>query len=376
MNRIYTAKCQTYNQEAVNRAVHDCFEAFGGASAILSLGKRGKDSKTVLVKANLVKASKIEDAATTHPAVIEAVAREFRALGATVLIGDCPAIMPSTAAMKNLYRITGLDKAAQNTDSELIYNFDSETVYAVFDGKKQTFPIWKPVFDADIIINCAKLKTHSFATMTGAAKNLFGVLPGLHKSAKHAENPSVTDFVQMLVVLCEYVRKTTPVFSIIDGIIGMEGNGPTGGTPKVANVVIASDDPYCADLAGLKVMGIKPETVPLAKCAMEKKLSPMSLDECECLGAPLNDLVTPFKMPKKTNLLTMALSAIFPSKKFGKGGAFPRISKKRCVVCGKCAEICPVQAATKKDGVIEINRKECIRCYCCHEVCPARAIDI
>ncbi len=376
MNRVYTAKCQTYDQEAVNQAVHDCFEAFGGASAILAGGKQGKDSKTVLVKANLVKASRIEEAATTHPAVIEAVAREFRALGARVLIGDCPAIMPTTASMKNLYRITGLDKAAENADAELIYNFDSDTVYAVYDGKKQTFPIWKPVFDADIIINCAKLKTHSYATMTGAAKNLFGVLPGLHKSAKHAENTHVTDFVRMLVVLCEYVRKNTPVFSLIDGIIGMEGNGPTGGTPKVANVVIASDDPYCADLAGMAVMGIKPTDVPLAKCAIERKLSPASLDECECLGTAVKDLVTPFKMPKKTNLLAMALSAIFPSKLFGKGGTYPRVSKKRCIVCGKCAEICPVQAATKKDGAIQINRKECIRCYCCHEVCPARAIDI
>ncbi len=372
---IYTARCQTYNQDVIDTEIHDCLKAFGGANTILEKGKRGKDSKTVLIKANLVKSARIDEAATTHPAVIEAVAREFSKLGATVLIGDCPAINQTTSSMHGLYRVTGMAQAAERTNSTLIYDFNSQQTICQYTKNKRTFPIWTPVFDADIIINCAKLKTHSFAVMTGAVKNLFGVIPGLMKSAKHAENMSITDFSQMIVDLCECVQSITPVFSIIDGIVGMEGKGPTGGTPKVANALIASDSPYTADLAGIEIMGLKPDLVPIIHCAIKRGLMPSSLNECECNGTLVKDLVTPFKTPRKTNLLSMALSALSLSNLFGGGGAYPHIDKKRCIACGKCVEICPVHAATNTDGIL-IDRKKCIRCYCCHEVCPARAIDI
>lgn len=379
MDHIYLAQCKTYDLTAVRSAVHDCLSAFGGAQAILAAGKRGKDSKTVLLKANLVKAAGIEEAATTHPAVVQAVAEEFIGAGAHVFIGDCPAIPQSESAMTALFRQTGLSEAAKNAGAELIFDFSHRTIPAKSGCKTKEFPFWSQVHEADLIVNCAKLKTHAFATMTGASKNLFGLMPGLLKSAKHAEHMSIEDFAEMIVDLCETAREIVPVFSLIDGIVGMEGKGPTGGTPKVCGAVIASDSPYAADFAGSMIMGIKPKDVPILAAASRRGAAPVQAADFVWDGVSVETLITPFRLAKHHGVFQMLVSAILPEKlkkQLQKNkNPYPVINEAKCVACGKCVEICPVHAASK-DGGIHISHEKCIRCYCCHEVCPKRAIDI
>jgi len=380
MDRIYLTQCKTYDLAAVRDAVRDCLACFGGAKAILATGKQGNASKTVLLKANLVKSARIEEAATTHPAVLQAVAEEFIAAGAHVLLGDCPAIPQTKPTMEALYRQTGLAEAAAQSGAELLYDFSSRTVTFEKGSKKREFSFWEPIFNVDLIVNCAKLKTHSFATMTGAAKNLFGLLPGLLKSAKHAENMSVTDFADMIVDLNLCVKETVPVFSFIDGIIGMEGKGPTGGTPKFCGALVASDSVYAADMAGITLMGLKPNAVPILNQAIKRGITPKNPKEYDWNGVSAESLATTFKLPKHHGVVHMLISAVLPERltvRMRKNeNPYPVINRQKCVSCAKCVEICPVHAATKNGKEINIDHSVCIRCYCCHEVCPKRAIDI
>lgn len=379
MATIHLTQCKTYELSAVKTAIHECFDAFGGTKAILATGKRGEASNRVLIKANLVKSAKVEEAATTHPAVIEAVAAAFIAAGAEVCIGDCPAIPQSESAMQAIYQETGLADAAAHTGAVLLYDTTSRTVPSVSGCKAKEFPFWTPLFDADLVVNCAKLKTHSFTTMTGASKNLFGLLPGLLKSKKHAEYMSLNDFCDMLVDLNETAKSITPIFSLIDGIVGMEGKGPTGGTPKVCGTMIASDVTYAADFAASIIMGLKPADVPLLSCVFKRELTPKSGKDYIWSGVSVESCVTPFRLPKHQGVGHMLISAILPEKlkqRFYKdANPYPVINKNKCIVCGKCVAICPVHAATRKGKEISIDYNRCIRCYCCHEVCPERAIE-
>jgi len=337
-------------------------------------------SNKVLLKANLVKASRIEEAATTHPAVLQAFAEEFIAAGASVSIGDCPAIPVTTAGMEALYRQTGLKDAAESSGATLLYDFDSHTVPAKSGCKTREFPFWTAIFDADLVINCAKLKTHSFATMTGAAKNLFGLLPGLLKSKKHAEYMSVEEFAGMIIDLNETAKEIVPFFSCIDGIVGMEGKGPTGGTPKVCGALIVSDSAYAADLAGATIMGIKPQNVPIFACAVKRGLASIQTKDYLWNGAAIETLITPFQLPKHYGVFHMLMSALLPASLKAKmkknDNPYPVINQNICISCGKCVEICPVHAAQRTEKKIDIDHSKCIRCYCCHEVCPKRAIDL
>ncbi len=363
-NRVYLAPCRDYSKETADAAVHSALEAFGGAAALAG-GKR------VLIKVNLLMASSPDKAVTTHPSIVEAIAREFLSAGCEVEIADSCGGAYNEDVLRRLYAVCGMNRVAENTGAKLNYDISSVESEVPCGVKLKKVQVISPVERAEFIVSAAKMKTHGFTYYTGAVKNMFGVIPGLQKAAMHSRFPEKRAFCEMLVDLCEAVR---PDFSIIDGVVGMEGAGPSGGKPKQVGVILASKSPYAADLAAIDIMGLSRSASPVHAVAMKRGL----VSEPELFGAPIADFRTAFEPAYKREPRTSL--AIIPGavKRFADKilAPHPGIMKDVCIGCGECARSCPEHTIEIKDKKAVINYKKCIRCYCCQEMCPARAIVI
>ncbi|MBR5543332.1 MAG: DUF362 domain-containing protein [Oscillospiraceae bacterium] len=363
-NKVYLAPCDGYEAGKVRKAVHDALSAFGGAESLAG-GKR------VLIKANLLMTSTPDKAVTTHPSVIKALAEEFIAAGCTVEIADSCGGIYTEEILKRLYVVSGMKRVADETGAVLNYDvssFEREVPDGVRIKKVQLIT---PVSRADFIISAAKMKTHGFTYYTGAAKNMFGTIPGLLKAAMHSRFPDKHAFCEMLVDLCESV---SPDLSIIDGVIGMEGAGPSGGSPKFGGVIVASESPYAADFSAMRIMGLSPERSPLHMAAVARGL----VGDVVLEGAPVSQFYTSFEPAYKKE--TRTVFAILPgaARTYIERllAAYPNVMKSKCVGCGECVRSCPESTIKLKEKKAQIDYKKCIRCYCCQEMCPARAIKI
>ena len=217
--RVYTAACPDYDRERIEQEVKKIFDCFGGAEEMLKNGKR------VLIKPNLLMARQPESATTTHPELVRAVSKLFCDLGAEVVIADSPGGPYNELVLESVYKASGMNLAVKDTGARLNHDLTHQKID--FSGEvRREFPILTPITEADIIINIAKMKTHVLTYFTGAVKNNFGTMPGLYKARTHSQLPGRQEFGRMLVDLC---RCVSPTLSIIDGVMGMDGKGPSGG---------------------------------------------------------------------------------------------------------------------------------------------------
>ncbi len=344
-----------------------------GVNADMLRGKR------ICVKPNLVLSKQPEAGATTHPVFLKCAVRALKELGGEdIIVAESSGGPYTEATIKAHYRGCGI---TEECGAKL--NYSTEAVWVNYpEGKTcKRFHVIKPVADADVIVNLCKLKTHQLTKLTCAMKNLFGVVPGIEKFEMHAAYSKHEDFRSMLIDLDEMLLSNKTMISICDGIIGMEGNGPTGGSPRKYNVVLASMSPFCLDLAAEKILGFE-GTCPTVALGCERGHNPAAADELETVGDSLDslridDVVAP-DSDRKTWLSEL------PNMLGGRVADFfrprPVVNNKKCVGCGECVRSCPKQTIgfVEKNGKkkAKINHKECILCYCCQELCPFVAIDV
>ena len=235
---------------------------------------------------------------------------------------------------------------------------------------------------ADLIINLPKLKTHVFLAMTGAVKNLFGALPGLIKPGYHAKLVEGDLFAQMLLDLADCVN---PRLSIMDAVVGMEGDGPAGGVPRYLGLLLGSENHLALDVVVGEIMGLPREFNPLLVEAEKTGRSPTRLEEINLVGLEPSDLrVKDFQLPSSISPETGLRGVGWLQRTFlplVKDGLTlnPRVIKTKCVGCEDCIKICPSEVISligEDPGVAWINNDDCIRCYCCHETCPEEAIEL
>ena len=239
-NRVYLAACPDYGQAEAK--LREAVAALGGMERFVRPGER------ILLKANLLRAAPPESAICTHPAVAAAAAKLVAEAGGTAVITDSPGgALHKEAVLRGLYEKTGMAQAAAASGAELCYDASTRTVSLPAGRVLKQAEVIAPVAEADGVFDLPKLKTHVLMSMTGAVKNLFGVLPGLSKVGYHATHPSQEQFADVLLDLAEYVR---PRLSIMDGVLAMEGDGPgASGTPRHAGVLLVSDSPLALDAA-------------------------------------------------------------------------------------------------------------------------------
>ncbi|MBR2474258.1 MAG: DUF362 domain-containing protein [Clostridia bacterium] len=337
-----------------------------------------KSGMRVVIKANLVSAMKPDEAATTHPVLLSALSEILTEMGAEVVIGDSPGGLYTSAFVNRVYNVTGM-RETEKHGARL--NDDFSQCEAEFpEGKAlHSFKYTGYLDKADAIINFCKLKSHGMMGMSCAAKNMFGVVPGVTKPEYHFRFPKYEDFADMIVDLNEYFH---PVLSICDAVVGMEGNGPTAGTPKKMGCLIASRSPHALDMVAAKILGFEREELPILSAAYLRGMIPERFEEITLYGSLDELLLSDFERVVERKSLEFSgngkgvikklrgkiLGAILKTK--------PALKKDMCVGCGVCANICPAKAIkiVKKKAIID--RKLCIRCFCCQEFCPKSAMKV
>jgi len=371
--RVYIAGCTDYNETNVRNAVRSALTAFGGADAFHVRGKR------VLLKVNLLSANNPDRAVTTHPEVVSAIAAEFVSAGADVIIADSPGGPYTVQTLRRVYAACGMDRAATASGAALNYDTSHRRVSFPEGKYAKEFDIITPVLDADMVVSVAKLKTHGLAYYTGAVKNLFGTIPGLEKASYHSRYPNKFRFNGVLVDICQFIK---PQISFVDGVIGMEGDGPSGGKPKHVGIIGAALNPYALDMAMCDLVSLPISLVPVLTEAIKQKLAPANVSDIEYLGESPVAFRTQFEPAaggKGGGLGAFIARNILPGKvreRVSMALASWPVMNAKCIACGKCAEICPRRVISIKDKRAVPDYSGCIRCYCCHEICPVQAIDL
>ena len=368
---VILTPCPDYTPKTVSDALQALLAPLGGLDWVTS-------GMTVGIKANLVSAMKPEECATTHPSLLCALTELLRARGARVIIGDSPGGVYTAAFVNHVYAAAGL-AACEAAGAEL--NRDLGTTDTTFPEarvlKSFTYTAWLDGCDA--LINVCKLKSHGMMGMSAAAKNLFGIIPGTMKPEYHFRFPNMGDFAHMLVDINDYLGDKVKL-CLVDAVEGMEGNGPTKGTPRHIGLLMASPSPHTADAVCARLIGLTEDAVPTLMAARERGYLPESVSVTLTAGDAAtveSFVVKDFEhvavrhshlFASRGKLVSKALQTLLTSR--------PKLKAAECVGCAKCANICPAKAITMQNKKAVIDRASCIRCFCCQEFCPTGAMKV
>jgi len=372
---VSLVKCAEYRADLLE-------DAIGQSLANIGFPLKNFENKNVALKPNFLMTSAVDKAIITHPAFFRAVAGIVRDHGGRVVLVESPAMESAKRVMKKgeyLPIVEELDVTVpSNGRKGVILNAD--------ERRFKRFEVLGPVLEADIIINLPKLKTHGLTTITCAAKNLLGLIPGLDKSQWHMKAPGNEAFSEFLLDLNEALLygsgSPKPILHLVDAVVGQEGNGPgPSGTPRQIGAVLAGTSPVATDFVAAELLGFDYRTIPSVVGGFERKLGVSSPAQVDHVGEDINSMRLENFKPARHTLST----ATYDRWPFNRKGFRNLLTSKpvpqgeRCTLCYQCKAICPAGAIEKADGSKNVPRYDydkCIRCYCCMEICPEAAVDL
>jgi len=358
---VSIVRCQSYDEGEVLEGLRKAIGLLGGIEQFVQKGNR------VLLKPNLLFGKAAEKAVTTHPSIVKGMIKIVREGGGIPFIGDSP----SVGGLVRTAEKAGIKRVADEMNCPLV-EFDRPVLSAKGVGKHfKQLEIDQAILEVDVIINLPKWKTHVNTLLTLGVKNLFGCIPGPRKALWHlraGENRKL--FAQVLVDLYQVVK---PPLTLLDGIVGMEGNGPNSGRPIPLGLILASNDALSIDQIVCDLLGISRKALLTNRVALEQGIG---RDGIEVLGERVEDARIPhFQFPPLSGadwnlpgFIRRALKNALSTK--------PAMEEGKCVLCDRCVEICPPKALTRKAKGFTFDYGKCIRCFCCQEVCSEGAIQI
>lgn len=361
MSTVSLIKCRDYASPGLEAALARALAPLGGMAAFVRPGQR------VLVKPNMLSAHAPERQITTHPALVLAVGRLAMAAGGVVTIADSPAIEPfGRVAAK-----TGLAQAARDMGAEIRELTEPTSAPAASGAVFKGLQLARLALAADVVINLPKLKTHGQMLMTLGVKNLFGTVVAQRKSEWHlVAGVDRPHFANLLLDIHQAVR---PALTILDGVWGMEGRGPSNGQPRQTGLLAASPDALALDLTVCRLLGVPLTSFPLYLAARARGLLTPEVERPELAGDDPAEMAVPgFVLPElqAVGFLPRRLDWFTQRHLVSR----PVTAPGRCRRCGQCAAICPAEALRLEPGGPVFDYARCIRCYCCQEVCPEDAI--
>lgn len=323
-------------------------------------------NKTVFVKPNMLGLFPPLRAATTHPTLVRGLVRLFRAAGAKVIVGDNCGV-GNYGINQRAAKVTGLAEASE----EAYVNVAQDTRLAAMKSRfLDSIVVSRAMLEADFLVSVPKMKTHSLTLVTGAVKNSFGLVSGAGKSLAHNSAPSNKDFGEMLA---DIFALRPPDLVVMDAVMGMEGNGPSGGKPKAVGKLLASTNAVALDAVMCRIMGLEPSEVHHLRVAARRGLGPLGPEAIEVVGALPR--IKKFKLPVTIHKLSFI--GRFVNQRF----YAPLLKTKlvldrgKCQQCKLCVEGCPTKAMQWDDRPW-IKEDVCIHCLCCHELCPESAWEL
>ena len=281
----------TYDEQKITEILREQMNTLGYDNAFF-------EKKKVVIKPNLVMKKAPDAAATTHPVVLSALLTVLGERGVSPIIAESPGGLFNRQRLEGVYRMCGIAEVAERHHVELSY--DTEAVFVPFPNGKtvKTFHVIRPIAEADVVIDLCKLKSHGLTKMSAAIKNFFGVIPGVEKFEMHATFPDYKDFGSMICDLCQMLYEQKEIIAITDAIIGMEGDGPTAGTPRKIGALLMSANPFASDIVGETLLGFE-NTVPIVREAVSRGLCPADISGVTLLGDDIRPLcISDFKEPE------------------------------------------------------------------------------
>ena len=271
-SRVAILEAKSYQaplEEIIRRGIH--------------LFKLDLQGKRIVLKPNLVEFDP-KGVINTDPAVIEAAIGSFRSLGAReVVVAEGPGHRRDS---EYLLTASGIyDVINEHRVRYVDLNTDDVRLVKLRSSFTTLSELYLPetLFNADLLVSMPKLKTHHWAGVTLSLKNMFGVVPGsvygwpknaLHWAGIHG---SILDINSSLPI---------PQFAIVDGVVGMEGNGPLQGQAKQSGVLILGDDLVAVDAIAARLMTIEPRKIEYLEIA-DRFLGNISHDRIELVGERL-----------------------------------------------------------------------------------------
>ncbi len=363
-------RCRTYERELLTSAFTEIMDT-GDFPEV--------KGKNILLKPNILSDSPPEKAITTHPLVLESIIRLLQERGASrIYVGDSPGLHGSHFTPRH----SGIEQVCLDTGASWVNFADQPVMKKIPYTYGRSLPLPSILENVDLVFSLAKMKSHQLMYFTGAVKNMFGLVPGLHKSGTHMLYPTVESFSRLITGLYAVAK---PHYAFLDGIVSMEGAGPAGGDVRYTGLLMGSPDAAALDIVMASIMGYEIGNIPLLKELMRRKLT--EARSLEDISFPLLDAktltISDFKRIPQKQRIRMLRTLIGPlfTKRFRyfivRNKPKPIFDPVTCISCGKCIAICPGKAL-QFDGEkhIQADYRTCIRCYCCAEVCPADAITI
>jgi uncharacterized protein (DUF362 family)/NAD-dependent dihydropyrimidine dehydrogenase PreA subunit len=326
----------------------------------------------VFVKINhLSPPSPPDKAIVTHPAVTGEILRLLKQLDVDITVGDDIYSKEEDGFLVSGYRQTCEEIGVRLVNLKEV-GFQEVPCSGELLRKVFISPL---VLEADFILNLPKLKTHSFTAFTGAVKNMFGIIPQGFRHRYHRDYIRNDVFSRMLV---DIFSCAPPHLTIMDGIVAMEGEGPSAGTPKNVEVILASKDAVAIDAVALKITASNPVNIYTTQNAHERGLGIGRIEEIEIIGEDIHDVeVKDFKHSAVAiGLFKRKIPSFLYASIQNQLTLIPEVYTKNCTACLECVNICSVGAAKSEESFVRIDKKKCIHCMCCHEVCRFAAIKL
>lgn len=374
MTDVALLQCRGYELPALREKILDGFEHIGFPPGSFR-GAR------VVLKPNLLSASRPQSAVVTHPHFFQAVSEIVLDHGGKPMLAESPAI----ASLKSALHAAGYDPVLKRLGIP-VADMSAVGKLSWPGGRRMKyFELAQAFFDADIIVNLPKFKTHGLTYVTAAVKNLFGAMPGMRKSQMHLKFPEKEDFSGFILDLYgAFLHGFDPpktLLHIMDAVIAMEGDGPgSAGRPRPMHAVIIGSDALAVDWVGLQVSGLQEGLCAIVTEGFRRNLGVSSGSEITVVGQKIEDMrIRDFLPPQgagvtrflKVPVIRKVMKDLFTGR--------PVPVDERCTLCYQCREICPVQAigmAEEGKRVPRFDYGKCIRCFCCLEICPRAAISL
>ena len=356
---VHYAGVKNYLPEELYAALEKCLTpvlaAHGGASG-----------KKVMIKPNLLEYRKEYDPASIHPELLVTLCRFLRDKGAAeIAVIENPAVRSADMIVKTMNISDRLSELGVTVKNCARYEKTGMPEKCRF----HQLEIATEFRDYDLVIDFAKAKTHAMMVLTCGVKNLFGLIRGSERLTWHlAVGRNFDEFADMLLDLYLLVA---PKVTLLDAVVGMEGNGPGSGDPVELGFIAASADALALDASVAKYLGV--DETPVLKQAAERSILP---EYCDNGDIPeVRQIKLPEPPEKKLEWgvyfpvkLRKLLRSVLLSR--------PVVDRKQCISCGLCAQKCPPQTLKMRNGVPKFDYIGCIRCFCCQEFCPRGAITV
>ena len=375
MTKVYLTPCRDYG-------VSQILEKMTSGLSHLGIGSGVLQGKRVLIKPNLLRASIPEEAVVTHPEFFRAAVRLVKTWGGRPVMAESPAFQPLTKVMKK----TGYDRVAEEEGCEVADPQNTGVLFCDGPARFKRFEISKAFFDADVVINLPKLKTHGLTYLTGAVKNLFGLIYGLNKSQWHLRARSGEEFSSLLLdlyaALLQGSERPKTFIHMMDAVTGMEGEGPgSSGVPKKIGALLMGQDALAVDAVAVRLVNLDRKRVHTLTLGQKRELGATDPGSMQILGSRLDDLMVHDYVPSKSSGDPSPVSRWPLNTELFKNLLVERPvpSKDRCTLCYQCKAICPggaIETSNGREPVPAYDYDKCIRCYCCMEICPEAAVSL